>query len=73
MDTQTERRLTGELSTFKIVVMVVAAAAPMGGFYTYVAKGIGKPPALRQPSSPKTYEGIGSLDQTVDTPIDIRN
>jgi len=93
MDTQTERRLAGELSTFKIVVMVVAAAAPMGaiigivplmfaigsgastpavfvlagvillcfsvgyaamskrisgagGFYTYVAKGIGKPPAL---------------------------
>lgn len=92
MDTQAER-LHGELTTFKIVVMVVAAAAPMGaivgtvplaiaigsgtstpavfviaglvllcfsvgyaamskrtsgsgGFYTYVAQGLGRPPAL---------------------------
>jgi amino acid transporter len=92
MNTQ-EERLHGELTTFKIVVMVVAAAAPMGaivgtaplaiaigsgtstpavfaiagvvllcfsvgyaamsrrvsgsgGFYTYVAHGLGRPPAL---------------------------
>jgi len=93
MDAQTHRRLSGSLTTFKIVVMVMAAVAPMGavvgvvplaiaigsgastpavfaiaglallcfavgysamskrisaagGFYTDVARGLGRPPAM---------------------------